>query len=89
MTKLAFAFIFNLGQVLECSLAKPQVDQKSVAGPSSQKSGLLPSYPLRVGYGLPGGAYGALGAGFGAAGFAQVRNLLVLLRCLILFLWSR
>lgn len=59
------------GQVLECSLAKPQVDQKSVAGPSSQKTGLLPSYPLRVGYGLPGGAYGSLGGGFGAAGFAQ------------------
>ncbi|KAA8549875.1 hypothetical protein F0562_001559 [Nyssa sinensis] len=59
------------GQVLECSLAKPQAEQKSVGGSNSQKSGLLSSYPPHVGYGLVGGAYGALGAGFGAAGFAQ------------------
>ncbi|KAH7541756.1 hypothetical protein FEM48_Zijuj02G0001500 [Ziziphus jujuba var. spinosa] len=58
------------GQVLECSLAKPQADQKS-AGSNSQKSGLLPNYPPRVGYGLVGGAYGAIGAGYSAAGFAQ------------------
>ncbi|XP_059430475.1 heterogeneous nuclear ribonucleoprotein Q-like [Corylus avellana] len=58
------------GQVLECSLAKPQADQKS-GGSNSQKSGLLPSYPPRAGYGLVGSPYGALGAGYGAAGFAQ------------------
>lgn len=56
------------GQNLECSLAKPQADQKSAGASSSQKSALLPSYPPRLGYGLVGGAYGA---GFGGAGFAQ------------------
>lgn len=57
--------------MLECSLAKPQADQK--AGVSNiQKQGLLPSYPPHVGYGLVGGAYGALGAGYGAPGLAQV-----------------
>ncbi|CAL5419700.1 unnamed protein product [Camellia sinensis] len=59
------------GQVLECSLAKPQAEQKSSGGPNSQKSALLPSYPPHVGYGLVGGAYGALGAGYGGAGFGQ------------------
>lgn len=60
------------GQVLECSLAKPQADQKSVSSPSnSHKSALLPSYPPR-GYGLVGSPFGALGAGYGATGFAQV-----------------
>ncbi|KAF7823225.1 heterogeneous nuclear ribonucleoprotein Q-like [Senna tora] len=58
------------GQVLECSLAKPQSDQKS-GGSNTQKSGLLPSYPPNVGYGLVGGAYGGFGAGYGAAGLAQ------------------
>ncbi|KAJ7981174.1 Heterogeneous nuclear ribonucleoprotein like [Quillaja saponaria] len=58
------------GQILECSLAKPQADQKS-GGSNSQKSGLLSTYPPRVGYGLVGGGYGALGAGYGSAGFAQ------------------
>lgn len=39
-----------------------------------QKPGLLPSYPPRAGYGLVGGAYGALGAGYGpgSAALAQV-----------------
>jgi heterogeneous nuclear ribonucleoprotein R len=63
------------GQVLECSLAKPQTDQKSSA-PNTQKSSLLPSYPPRLGYGMGGSPYGAVGAGYGAvggAGFAQVR----------------
>ncbi|CAK9184703.1 unnamed protein product [Ilex paraguariensis] len=60
------------GQLLQCSLAKPQAEQKSVGGSNSQKSGLLPSHPSRAGYGLLGGAYGALGAGYGAAAFAQV-----------------
>ncbi|KAM6586447.1 hypothetical protein CsatA_009052 [Cannabis sativa] len=61
------------GQVLECSLAKPQADQKS-SGPNVQKSGLLPAYPPRAGagYGMIGSHYGALGAGYGTTpGFAQ------------------
>nr|XP_043632668.1 heterogeneous nuclear ribonucleoprotein Q [Erigeron canadensis]XP_043632669.1 heterogeneous nuclear ribonucleoprotein Q [Erigeron canadensis] len=59
------------GQVLECSLAKPQADQKSSGGSSSsQKAALLPSYPPRVGYGLVGSPYGALSAGYGA-GYTQ------------------
>lgn len=70
------------GQALECSLAKPQADQKPVGGTSSHKSGLLPTYPPHVGYGLVGGPYGALGAGFGAAGFAQVRYICLSLRVL-------
>lgn len=57
---------------MECSLARPQADQKS-GGSNSHRSGLLPSYPPRFVYGMAGGAYGALGAGYGAAGFAQVR----------------
>ncbi|KAF5447490.1 hypothetical protein F2P56_033044 [Juglans regia] len=57
------------GQVLECSLAKPQADEKA-GGSNSQKSGLLPNYPPRVGYGVVDGAYGGLGARYGAAGFA-------------------
>ncbi|KAI4373592.1 hypothetical protein MLD38_011703 [Melastoma candidum] len=60
------------GQVVECSLAKPQVDQKSAVGSVAQMGSLLPNYPLPLGYGLAGGAYGgALGTGFGAASFAQ------------------
>lgn len=60
------------GQVLECSLAKPQADQKSSGGSSnSQKAALLPSHPPRVGYGLMGGPYGALSAGYGGAGYGQ------------------
>ncbi|KAL6196179.1 hypothetical protein ACLB2K_031794 [Fragaria x ananassa] len=58
------------GQLLECSLARPQADQKS-GGSNSQRSGLIASYPPHAVYGVPGGAYGALGAGYGAAGFAQ------------------
>ncbi|KAE9620611.1 putative RNA recognition motif domain-containing protein [Lupinus albus] len=59
------------GQILECSLAKPQADQKS-GGSNTQKPGLLPSYPPQVGgYGLLGGPYGALGAGYGAPGLPQ------------------
>ncbi|QCD98782.1 hypothetical protein DEO72_LG7g59 [Vigna unguiculata] len=57
----------GLRKVLECSLAKPRSDQKS-GGSNTQKSGpgLLASYPQHVGYGLVGGAYGALGAGYHA-----------------------
>lgn len=58
---------------MECSLAKPQADQKSPGAANSYTSTLLPNYPTRVGYGMVGGAYGAVGAGFGGAGFGQVR----------------
>ncbi|CAJ1979138.1 unnamed protein product [Sphenostylis stenocarpa] len=60
------------GQILECSLAKPQSDQKS-GGSNTQKPGpgLLPSYPPHAGYGLVGGAYGALGSGYPAPGLTQ------------------
>lgn len=58
---------------MECSLAKPQADQKSSGAANSHKSTLLPTYPAHVGYGMVGGAYGAVGGGFGGAGFAQVR----------------
>ena len=57
---------------MECSLAKPQADQKSSGTPNSQKSVVLPTYPPRLGYGMAGGPYGAIGAGYGAAGFTQV-----------------
>lgn len=69
-----------IGQVLECSLAKPQADQKPSGALNSQKSNLLPSYPPHLGYGMMGSPYGAVGPGYGAAGpgygaagFAQVR----------------
>uniref|UniRef100_A0A803MXV0 RRM domain-containing protein n=1 Tax=Chenopodium quinoa TaxID=63459 RepID=A0A803MXV0_CHEQI len=53
------------GQVLDCSLAKPQAD-KSSSGSNHQRSALLPNYGPRVGYGMFGGGYGAVGAGYGA-----------------------
>ncbi|XP_022748308.1 heterogeneous nuclear ribonucleoprotein Q-like [Durio zibethinus] len=59
------------GRVLECSLAKPQADQKSYGGSGSQKSTLNSSLIPPLGYGLIGGAYGGLGTGFGPAGFGQ------------------
>lgn len=59
------------GQILECSLAKPQADQRSSGAANSQKPTLLPSYPPRLGYGMVGSPYSAVGAGYGAAGFAQ------------------
>ncbi|CAA0838857.1 RNA-binding (RRM/RBD/RNP motifs) family protein [Striga hermonthica] len=62
------------GQVVECSLAKPQADQKTTGISSSQKPALLPTYPPRMGYGLTPG-YGALGAGYPGAGFPQARPL--------------
>ncbi|CAI9097719.1 OLC1v1034192C1 [Oldenlandia corymbosa var. corymbosa] len=52
------------GQVLECSLAKPQADQKSSGQPSTQKAALLPSYPPPMGYGMVGAGYGTFGSGF-------------------------
>lgn len=57
---------------MECSLAKPQADQKSSGASNAQKSVVLPTYPPHLGYGMVGGAYGAVGAGYGATGFAQV-----------------
>ncbi|GMI92260.1 hypothetical protein like AT3G52660 [Hibiscus trionum] len=60
------------GQVVECSLAKPLIDQKNPhQGSSSQTSGFLPNYPPHTGYGLIGRSYGALGPGYGVAGLAQ------------------
>ncbi|KAM3324930.1 heterogeneous nuclear ribonucleoprotein Q [Capsicum chacoense] len=59
------------GKILECSLAKPQADQKSSGGSSSQNGVTLPTYPPRIGYGMMGSPYGALGAGFGGPGVAQ------------------
>ncbi|URD89012.1 RNA recognition motif family protein [Musa troglodytarum] len=54
------------GDVLDCSLAKPPADNKKVeAGSSAQKAALLPNYPPGIGYGVLGGAYGALAPGFG------------------------
>ncbi|XP_039066280.1 heterogeneous nuclear ribonucleoprotein Q-like isoform X2 [Hibiscus syriacus] len=59
------------GQVVECSLAKPLVDQKSPhRGSSSETSGFLP-YPPHIGYGFIGGSYGAVGPGYGVAGLPQ------------------
>ncbi|WCJ41833.1 RNA-binding (RRM/RBD/RNP motifs) family protein [Euphorbia peplus] len=57
------------GQVLECSLAKPQTDQKTVGVSNLHKSGLLSGYPPGAGYGMVGGAFGTVG--YGAAGFGQ------------------
>ena len=65
-------FLLLTGQVLECSLAKPQADQKSYGGSGSQNSTLNSSFPPPLGYSLVGGAYGGLGTGFGPAGFGQV-----------------
>ncbi|KAL6514367.1 hypothetical protein OROHE_019109 [Orobanche hederae] len=59
------------GQVVECSLAKPQTEQKTSGGSNSQKAAIFPSYPPRMEYGLIGSPYGALGAGYSGAGFAQ------------------
>ncbi|THU44682.1 hypothetical protein C4D60_Mb02t09930 [Musa balbisiana] len=56
----------GIGDVLDCSLAKPPADNKKVeAGSSAQKAALLPNYPPGIGYGVLGGAYGALAPGFG------------------------
>lgn len=52
------------GQVLDCSLAKPQADQKSSGQPSSQKAAILSTYPPPLGYGMVGAGYGAFGSGF-------------------------
>ncbi|KAJ6986152.1 heterogeneous nuclear ribonucleoprotein Q-like isoform X2 [Populus alba x Populus x berolinensis] len=59
------------GQLVECALAKPQSEQKAAGGSNLQNTGLLPGYPPGVGYGMMGNAYGALGAGYVTAGFAQ------------------
>jgi len=51
------------GDVLECSLAKPPSEKKFEIGSNSQKGGLLPNFAPR-GYGVMGGAFGALAPGF-------------------------
>ncbi|KAL3646875.1 hypothetical protein CASFOL_009419 [Castilleja foliolosa] len=59
------------GQVVECSLAKPQLDQKTTGGSSSQKASLYQTYPPHMGYNMVGSPYGAMGMGYSGAGFAQ------------------
>ncbi|KAG8376734.1 hypothetical protein BUALT_Bualt09G0094600 [Buddleja alternifolia] len=59
------------GQVIECSLAKPQADQKTTGRSNSQKAAILPNYPPNLGYGLVGAPYGAMGSGYAGANFAQ------------------
>ncbi|CAI0398306.1 unnamed protein product [Linum tenue] len=60
------------GQTLECSLAKPQADQKAVGLSNIQNPGILPSFPPYAGYGLGGAAaYSPLATGYGASPFAQ------------------
>ncbi|GJZ02356.1 ribonuclease H-like domain-containing protein [Tanacetum coccineum] len=66
----------NVGscQTLECSLSKPQTDQKTSEGSSnSQKVALLPHHP-HVGYGLVESPYEALTAGYAGAGYPQNGN---------------
>lgn len=58
-----------IGDVLDCSLAKPPADKKVEVGSSAQQAALLSNYPSQMGYGVLGGAYGALASGFG-----QVQN---------------
>lgn len=50
-----------IGQVLDCSLAKPQAERKDNPPSNVNKVPLLPSY-TPLGYGLAHGAYGALPA---------------------------
>lgn len=70
------------GQVLECSLAKPQADQKPSGQPNSQKAAVLPTYPPPVGYGLVGAFSGGLtqplvyGRGAAPPGLAMIPMLL-------------
>lgn len=71
---------------MECSLAKPQADQKTSGVSSSHNPGYLPNYPPHVGYGLVGGAYGALGSGYGVAGLPQVRFSLSLHASIYIFI---
>lgn len=58
--------MIKLGEVLECSLAKPPAESKKVEpASSSQKAALLPNYGPRVGYGVLGGGYGTVSPGLG------------------------
>ncbi|KAF7804286.1 heterogeneous nuclear ribonucleoprotein Q [Senna tora] len=59
------------GQVLNCSLARQQADRKSPGKPNSQNLARLPTYPPHTGYGMVGGAHGAMGAAYGGASFTQ------------------
>jgi hypothetical protein len=44
----------EIGEVLECSLAKPQTDKKSEVGPTTHRGPpiMMPSYSSRSGYGM-------------------------------------
>lgn len=69
-------FIFFTGHMLDCTLAKPQADQKgnnnNATVQNIQKSQLQPNYPPLLGYGMAPSPFGALGA-FGASAYSQVR----------------
>jgi len=66
--------INSTGQTLDCTLAKPQADQKAntTTGQNMQNSLLQPNYPPLLGYGMAPSPFGALG-GFGASPYPQVR----------------
>uniref|UniRef100_A0A1J3G7A1 Heterogeneous nuclear ribonucleoprotein Q n=1 Tax=Noccaea caerulescens TaxID=107243 RepID=A0A1J3G7A1_NOCCA len=62
------------GHMLDCTLAKPQADQKgnnnNATVQNIQKSQLQPNYPPLLGYGMAPSPFGALGA-FGASAYSQ------------------
>lgn len=60
--------------MLDCTLAKPQADQKANTNTAQnmQKSQLQPNYPPLLSYGMAPSPFGALG-GFGASAYSQVR----------------
>ncbi|KAG7560616.1 RNA-binding domain superfamily [Arabidopsis thaliana x Arabidopsis arenosa] len=60
------------GHMLDCTLAKPQADQKANANTvqNVQKSQLQPNYPPLLSYGMAPSPFGALG-GFGASAYSQ------------------
>ncbi|KAL8158834.1 hypothetical protein V2J09_000371, partial [Rumex salicifolius] len=59
------------GRLLECSLAKPQTEQKASVSHSSENRGLIPSYLPQMGYGMGGGAFSALGGGYASPALPQ------------------
>lgn len=70
-------------------MAKPQADQKSSSAATSQTSVLLPGFGPGVGYGMLGGPYGAVGAGYGAPSVAQVRICILISMSLFLFYFAQ
>ncbi|CAN8279004.1 unnamed protein product [Cochlearia groenlandica] len=60
------------GHMLDCTLAKPQADQKTntTTAQNMQNSQLQPNYPSLLSYGMAPSPFGALG-GFGASAYAQ------------------